>query len=158
MAGWSLGAPAGITGAMFRSPPARAADGFRPERVAAWVRRVALPLAVLGTLALLWVLELTRVPQGMDTVPDIAPGSTLLLDRRWSSAREGIVVMVDLPQGGTLLTRLARVEPDGRLWVENDRKESLLPDSRALGALAPDCYRGAVLVVFPPDTGIEVPR
>lgn len=143
---------------MFRSPPARAADGFRPERVAAWVRRVALPLAVLGTLALLWVLELTRVPQGMDTVPDIAPGSTLLLDRRWSSAREGIVVMVDLPQGGTLLTRLARVEPDGRLWVENDRKESLLPDSRALGALAPDCYRGAVLVVFPPDTGVEVPR
>ena len=150
--------PAGITGVMSAALPARAVAGLRPDRLAAWVRRAALPLALLGTLALLWALELSRVPQGMDTVPDIAPGSTLLLDRRRSSAREGIVVMVDLPQGGTLLTRLARVEPDGRLWVENDRKESLLPDSRALGLLAADCYRGAVLVVFPPDTAAEVPR
>lgn len=112
----------------------------------------------LGVLGLLWLFELTRIPAGMDSMPEIAPGSTVLLDHRVAAAREGMAVMVDLPQGGSLLTRLVRREPDGSLWVENDRRESALPDSRALGALPASCYRGAVLVVFPPEGATEVPR
>lgn len=135
-----------------------AGPGFRPERVARVLRRAALPIVALGVLGLVWLFELARIPVGMDSMPEIAPGATVLLDRRLGSAYDGMAVMVDLPQGGTLLTRLLRREPDGSLWVENDCRESSLPDSRALGALPASCYRGAVLVVFPPDAVAEVPR
>lgn len=135
-----------------------AGGGFRPERLAQWLRRAALPLVALGVLGLLWTFELTRLPAGMDSMTDIPPGATVLLDRRAGSAREGMAILVELPQGGSLLSRLVRREADGALWVENDRLDSRLPDSRSLGALPASCYRGAVLVVFPPEGVAEVPR
>lgn len=148
----------GITRPVQTTRTVDAEAGFRPERAARWLRKLSLPLFALGVLALFWVLELTRIPAGMDSMVDIPPGSTVLLDRRAGSVRAGMAVMVDLPQGGTLLTRLVRCEPDGGLWVENDHRASALPDSRSFGALPAACLRGSVLVVFPPDVPAEVPR
>lgn len=123
-----------------------------------WLRRAALPLLAAGVFGLLWTFELTRLPAGMDSMSDIPSGATVLLDQRATSAREGMAILVELPQGGSLLSRLVRRDPDGALWVENDRQESRLPDSRSFGALPASCYRGAVLVVFPPEGIAEVPR
>ncbi len=148
----------GITRPVQTTRTVRAEAGLRPERAARWLRRVSLPLFAVGVIALLLTLELTRVPPGMDSMPDIPPGSTVLLDRRTGSVRPGMAVMVDLPEGGTLLTRLVRLESGGSLWVENDHAASALPDSRSVGALPAACLRGSVLVVFPPDLPAEVPR
>jgi phage repressor protein C with HTH and peptisase S24 domain len=59
-----------------------------------------------------------------------------LLVRRTTSARPGQVVVVTLPDGTLAVKRLARVEPDGRLWVLGDNPVGST-DSRAFGWLDP---------------------
>lgn len=116
-----------------------------------------LPFALLCGLALWLCFGLLRVPAGMDTTPAVPPGSTCVIDKRSGAAQVGSLVFVDVPGGGTVLSRVREVAADGGLLLRHDNLESRLPDSRALGALPRTALRGTVLTVFVPDTTSELP-
>lgn len=126
-------------------------QGFDPQRAAKVLRRLMLPFAVVAIGVFWWCFGALQVPAGMDTMPAIPPGSVCIIDKRKGSARVGHEVFVDLPQGGTLLSRVVDVDADDRLVLRNDDPQSRLPDSAQLGALPRHCLRGTVLVVFAAD-------
>ncbi|MGE3174106.1 MAG: hypothetical protein AB7O97_15875 [Planctomycetota bacterium] len=128
-----------------------AADRIHSLRLARLARRLTLPLALVLGAALFWCFGAIRVPAGMDTLPEIPPGSLCILDRRDGRLQPGMAVFVDLPDGSTLLSRIEAVDDEGRLIVRNDNARSRLPDSAAFGALPRSAARGVVLVVFPGD-------
>lgn len=132
-----------------------------PVRAARLVRRLTLPFAVAAGLFFWSRYGVIRVPEGMDTLPSIPAGSACLVDKRGSVAMPGHEVFCDVPDGGTVLSRVVSVTPDDALVLGHDAKESRLPDSRAFGPLPRSSVRGVVLVVFAGDTAmaeVEVPR
>lgn len=129
-----------------------AARGARvpfPIRAARWVRRATLPFAIVALLWFFFCYGAMKVPTGMDTMPTIPPGSFCLVDKRGAVAKKGHEVFVEVPDGGTLLSRVKEITDDDRLVLQNDRVESRLPDSRAFGPLSRDRVRGVVLMVYP---------
>lgn len=124
-------------------------------RLAAKIRRLALPIVLLGSLLLWFNYGMLGVPSGMDTMIDShPPGTRCLIAKRPSSVRQGAVVFVDLPQGGTLLARVAAVDDRGNLSLSCDNPRS--PYARELdelGAVAPSAVRALVLVAFTPTPG-----
>jgi hypothetical protein len=130
------------------NPAGRPVDGIS-LRLARWVRRAVLPFALLCGFVLYVCFGTIRVPAGMDTTPAIPPGSLCIVDKRAGQAAVGHAVFVDLPKGGTLLTRVAAIDAQGRLVLRNDRADSELPDSRQFGPLPRSSVRGVVLCVFP---------
>lgn len=152
-----VGDAAGVTGSAPHRPQALA-PRIDPNRLARLLRRLILPFAVAATIAFFVCFGALKVPPGMDTLANIAPGSTCIIDKRRSSLQKGSAVFVDLQDGGTLLSRVAEVLPDGSFTVQNDRQESAMPDSDDFGPLARERLRGTVLVVFGPDTvAMELP-
>jgi type IV secretory pathway protease TraF len=120
-----------------------------PLRLARIVRRSMLPIA-LGAAAIFWVcFGMVKVPLGMDTMPTIPPESLCVLDKRVSQAGVGHEVFVEVPDGGTLLSRVLEVTPDDRIVVRNDNAQSLLPDSRVFGPLSRSRVLGVVIFVVP---------
>ena len=149
------------------SPGATAAEPKRPRaeiapvRAARLVRRFTLPFAVAAGLFFWSRYGVIRVPEGMDTMPSIPAGSACLVDKRGSIVVAGHEVFCDVPDGGTVLSRVVSVTADDAIVLEHDAKESRLPDSRAFGPLPRSAVRGVVLVVFVADTApadVEVPR
>jgi type IV secretory pathway protease TraF len=125
---------------------------WEPTRAARWLRRLGVVGgAVLVVVFFTWFGAL-RVPASMDTVPSIAPGSWVIVDRRASAVRVGSHVFVAVPDGGTLLSRVVAIDADG-IDVQNPNAASTLPDSRQFGRLAASQVRSTVLVVFAPDGG-----
>lgn len=122
--------------------------GFDPARLARTIRRATLPLAIVAAIVFFQCFGSMRVPEGMDSMPDIPPGSLCLIDKRSGSARPGKAVFVDVPAGGTLLSRVVAVGADGSLRVQNDSPTSALPDSDQFGELPAKALRGTVMVVF----------
>ena len=132
-----------------------------PVRAARLVRRLTLPFAVAAGLFFWSRYGVIRVPEGMDTMPSIPAGSACLVDKRGSVAMPGHEVFCDVPDGGTVLSRVSSVTADGALVLAHDANDSRLPDSRAFGPLPRSSVRGVVLVVFAGDTAmaeVEVPR
>ncbi len=84
----------------------------------------------------------------MDTTPKIPPGSLCIVDKRGSVAKVGDEVFVDLPEGGTLLSRVQSIDGADRLIVHNDRAESRLPDSNRFGPLPRSAVRGVVITTL----------
>lgn len=124
-------------------------------RIARRVRQLTL----IGALAAgIWVFTCfgTRwVPPGMDTVPEVPPGSYCILDKRQASVKVGSNVFVDVPGTGVLLSRVDTL--DGiAITLHNPNPLSQMPDSRALGPVPLRCVVGVVLGVFPRDAD-EVP-
>jgi hypothetical protein len=119
-----------------------------PRRLRSWVVRAALPVVLVGVLVFYLCFGMLRVPAGMDTIARIPPGAWCLIDKRAGSVRVGSAVFVDLPAGGTLLSRVTAIDEDGSLRVANDNPDSALPDSDQFGPLPAACLRGVVLVVF----------
>lgn len=132
--------------------------GFEPQRFARALRRLTLPFAVVAGIVFWQMYGVIRVPEGMDTIPGIAPGSTCLVARSGGKAMVGHEVFCDIPDGGTVLSRVMEITADDRLVLRHDHADSRLPDSRAFGPVARDSVRGVVLVVFGSDADAEVPR
>jgi hypothetical protein len=132
--------------------------GFEPQRFARALRRLTLPFAVIAGIVFWQMYGVIRVPEGMDTIPSIAPGSTCLVAKSGSKAMVGHEVFCDVPDGGTVLSRVTEITADGRLVLRHDHVESRLPDSRAFGPVSRESVRGVVLVVFGSDVAAEVPR
>ena len=66
-------------------------------------------------------------------------------------------MFVDLPGGGTLLTRVESVDADG-IIVRHDNPASRFPDGEELGPLPLAAVRGLVLTSFVPDALPEEER
>ena len=67
-------------------------------------RRLKAATALLALVAFGWFLlkfGTAWVPEGMDTVPDVPPGSWCIVDRWASGLRVGSNVFVDAPSGRT---------------------------------------------------------
>lgn len=136
----------------------RVTAGFEPQRIARALRRLTLPFAVVAGIVFWQMYGVIRVPEGMDTMPHITPGSACLVARNGSAAKVGHEVFCDVPDGGTVLSRVQEITADDRLVLVHDHAGSRLPDSRAFGPVARDSVRGVVLVVFGADAAAEVPR
>ncbi len=139
-------------------PPKRPVPAAPSLRAARFVRRAMLPFAIVCGVVLWWCFGVLRVPQGMDTTPEAPPGSVCIIDKRQGSAQPGKLAFVDLPAGGTLLSRITARDERGLLTLTNDRAQSQLPDSRTLGPLPVARVRGTVLVVLLPEAAAELPR
>ena len=113
-----------------------------------WVWRITLLGLIVAVLIFSSWFGVLRVPQGMDALKDIIPPSVCLIDKREGSVMEGSAVFVDLPEGGTVLSRVVELLPDGKMRLQNDNDESVQPDSDELGLLPLASLRGVVLVVF----------
>ena len=124
-------------------------------RVASRIRRLALPIVLLGSVALWFNYGLLGVPIGMDTMLDThPPGTRCLIEKRPSRVRQGGVVFVDLPDGGTLLARVAAVDDQGRISLACDNPRSRYRElADELGAIDPSAVRALVLVAFTPTPG-----
>lgn len=106
---------------------------------------------------LLWILRRRRRFQivGASMVPTYADGDDVLVDpRAYRRARPapGDVVLTTHPTvADTLIVkRIARVEPDGRLFVVGDNPDPLQStDSRQFGAIRFERVRGRVVGRLP---------
>lgn len=130
------------------SRPPQRRSGIDPRRIRRWVVRLTLVGLIVTVLLFSWWFGVLRVPVGMDGLSDILPPSVCLIDKRESSVLVGSAVFVDLPAGGTVLSRVVELSPDGQMRLENDNPDSVQPDSNELGLLPLDSLRGVVLVVF----------
>ncbi len=111
-------------------------------------RGILLAVIILGTL-LYTQYGLLRVPAGMDTMPDSFPPGTLCLIEKSPSVviPQKSVVFVDLPQGGTVLTRVVEIVGDD-LIVQHDNPKSGLGFPGGKGAVELSWVRGLVLTAF----------
>ena len=115
-----------------------------------WVRRIGLPLVIVGAVVLYVRYDFLGVPAGMDTLPDThPPGSSCLIDTWGSALAPGQAVFVDLPDGSTVLSRVESVQPDGSFEIRHDNRRSGFGYLERLGPYPPEALRGLVLVVFP---------
>ncbi|MEZ5965436.1 MAG: hypothetical protein R3F56_16505 [Planctomycetota bacterium] len=124
-------------------------------RLARGIRRLTLPLALVGGVVLQRGYGVRTVPIGMDTLPDThPPGTRCLVDKRPSHVVVGAVVFAEVP-GGTVLGRVESRFGDDRLQLAADNDASCFAD--LLRAPVPlRAVRGLVLVTFLPEP--EVPR
>ena len=131
------------------SPPSTKVQRRPPTIAAARVlRRAMLPMALAAALLFFWKFGTLTVPAGMDTLEELLPpGTVCVVDKRPWHVRPGAVVFVDLPDGGTLLSRVERVDGD-RLWLRHDNPKSRFADGEELGALSVDAVRALVLTAF----------
>ena len=134
-----------VSGTVPSSQPKRLA----PTDIARWIRRVTL---VLGVTAITWFfLQFgTRwVPKGMYTVPDMPPGSWLILDRWCTGLRVGSDVFVETPDG-EVLSRVSDLTDD-EVFITHPSPGSSIGDSSKFGGLPRKNVRAVVVVVFPPE-------
>ena len=89
------------------------------------------------------------VPGGMDTMPDSAPpGSICAIDKLPTTLKAATsLVFLEVP-GGVLLSRVSRLEPDGRFHIRHDNRESKYLRYESMGPYSIDKVRGLVLGVF----------
>lgn len=130
--------------------PAKRRLGLDPSPATKWIKRLTWAVAGVTVLGFFTCFGTQRVPTGMDTVPAIRPGSLCIVDKRKSAIREGSNVFVDVPGGGTVLSRVTALDAD-TVTVLHPNPGSRLPDSRSFGPLPRRMIRSTVLAVFAPD-------
>lgn len=81
--------------------------------------------------------------------PTLAPGTTVLVDRRARSPSPGDIVLAENPRkrNDLVIKRVSAVGPDGLFLVGDNPSSST--DSRAWGAVSPDRLRGLITCTFP---------
>jgi hypothetical protein len=128
------------------SQPSRRVD---PLRLARFVRRATFVGAALAGTWFFLQFGSRWVPEGMDTVPSIPPGSWCVVDRWSMGLRVGSDVFVRTP-AGELLSRVAAIDARG-IELEHPNPASVHPDSADFGPIARDSVLATVVVVFPPE-------
>lgn len=128
--------------------PAITIAGFDPIRATHWLRR-ATWIAAAVLFAWFFLRFGTRwVPAGMNTIPDLAPGSWCIVDRWASGLRVGSDVFVDGPDG-VVLSRVTALDAD-TVTVQHSNPSAAWPDSRTFGPLPRRAVLATVMVVLPP--------
>ena len=129
-----------------RREPGGAWDTVRLSR---WIRRLALPVVLLALFFFYLHFGWRTVPAGMDTMPESAPpGSICAIDKRPTTLKaETSLVFLEVP-GGVLLSRVWRLEPDGRFQIRHANRESKYLRYESMGPYSIDKVRGLVLGVF----------
>lgn len=114
-----------------------------------WVGRLGVPLLLVCALALYWHFDLLAVPEGMDTMPETHPAGTIcLIEKSPSGLVQGSVVFVDLPDGSTVLTRVAAVFDDGAIAIRHDNRASVFCYLEQSNPYPATAVRGLVLTMF----------
>ncbi len=130
---------------------------FDSRLLAKWVKRLVLPVLVLGLLLFFRVYWFAVVPTSMDTMPEMyPPGTICVIERHPDVVREGSVIFLEVKPGAApILVEVDKVEA-GRVFplVRNRR-------SRFAG-YAQDSYplvnvRGLVLSGIAPDQSVSPP-
>lgn len=129
--------------------PCRRRIGFDPVPLARWLKRATWLFGIAATVVFFSWYGAERVPVGMRTLADIAPGAWCVVDRRAAAVQPGRAVFVSVPGIGLLLSRVAEVSAD-TVRVEHDLAVSGWPDSRGFGPLPRAAVRSTVLVAFQP--------
>ena len=91
-----------------------------------WVRRLAIPVLLIGLIAFLRSFWFFVVPPGMDTMPElIPPGSTCVVERNPTAlvADKSIIFLEVEPGAAPILVRVGRIE-DGRVFPVIDNPKS----------------------------------
>ncbi len=125
-------------------------SGVNSLKTARFLRRCMLPVALICGALLFYNFGTLKVPKGMDTMMDSVPaGTTCLIQKRPSKVVVGNVVFVDLPRGGTLVTRVDEVRGD-RFTVRHENSSSRFGTGESLGELSVAMVRGIVIASFIP--------
>lgn len=127
--------------------PQRRPAGFDPASFARRMQRIGWVVAIAAIVVFLLRFGTERVPRGMDTVPDMPPGSLCFVDRSAGSVLVGAHVFLQIPDLGLVLSRVAAVD-DQTITIEHPNAHSGWPDSRGLGPLPRACVRSTVLTTF----------
>jgi hypothetical protein len=131
--------------------PARGRPPVDVMHTAKWLRRATAVLAVVAFTWFLLKFGTAWVPAGMNTVPDVPPGSWCIVDRWAGGLRVGSDVFVDTP-AGPMLSRVAAIDTEaGTVTVLHPNPDASWPDSRSFGPLPRRAVTSTVMVVFPGD-------
>ena len=126
---------------------------MRPETVAKYRRRVSWVAAGVVVVALVYFFTMYgswTVLQGMDTMPgEYPPGATCIIQKNPRHVKKDSVVVIGLPGGAALLTRIDRVEGD-RVHIRHDNRESVFQHYENQSYALSD-VRGLVLTALLPD-------
>jgi len=119
-------------------------------RLSRWIRRLALPVVLLALLFFYLHFGWQTVPGGMDTMPQSAPpGSICAIDKRPTTLKaETSLVFLEVPGGGVLLSRVSKLEPDGRFHILHENRKSKYLRFESMGPYSIDKVQGLVLGVF----------
>lgn len=119
------------------------------KAVRRWVPFVSLALVAGSVGAMCLWYGLLTVPRGMDTMMDThPPGTVCLIQKTPGGVVADAVVFVDLPEGATVLSRVARVLADGSFEIRHDNRESVFRHLEDLGPFWPADVRGLVVTMF----------
>ncbi|MCR9247029.1 MAG: hypothetical protein NXI31_18505 [bacterium] len=115
-------------------------------------RRIRRWTLLFGIVAIAWSwlwFGARWVPAGMDTVPDVPPGSFCVIDKRNSTVKVGSHVFVKIPSGEVVLSRVVN-RTDDHITIEHPNLTSTWPDSRSFGELPVAAVEGTILAPFKP--------
>jgi hypothetical protein len=125
----------------------------KSDKMTKFRRRVNWAALVVVVVALAYFFTMYgswTVLKGMDTMPDeYPPGATCIIKKNPGGVQKDSVVVIGLPGGAALLTRVDRIEAD-RFFIRHDNRESVFlhyeKQSYPMSAV-----RGLVLSALLPD-------
>lgn len=128
---------------------------MNPFRLRRWVLRSGVVLLALFVVWLVSLYGILRVPEGMDTLPGTHPPGTICIVRkapgRITLGEHGAVVFLRVPGGGTVLTRVVRIDERGMLHVRHDNRESRFVRYEQMGPYPLDAVEALVLTQLVPE-------
>ena len=123
---------------------------MNPQRVVRRLQRGIVALAFLGSLYLVWRVELLRLPPaGCSPVLKYAPGALLLLDGKPRVLHPEDVVLFESEGTDTLYLGVVQRAEDGRYWIVTDDPACPGTDSDDLGWIPEASIRGRALLALP---------
>lgn len=128
---------------------------MNPFLLRRWVLRAGVVLLGGFVVWLVTLYGIVRVPAGMDTLPGTHPPGTICFvrrsPRRISLGEHGAVVFLRVPGGGTVLTRVIRIDERGMLHVRHDNRRSRLLRYEDMGPFPVDAVAALVLTQLVPE-------
>lgn len=134
-----------VSGTVPSSQPTR----LQPTDIARWARRATIVFAVVAGTWFFLQFGTRWVPRGMYTVPEIPPGSWIIMDRWCSGLRVGSDVFIDTPDG-EVLSRVSELRDD-LVFIRHPSPGTGIGDSTKFGGLPRESVQAVVVVVFPPE-------
>ncbi len=126
---------------------------MKQDKIAKYSRKVSLAAAVIVVVALAYFFTMYgswSVLRGMDTMlEEYPPGATCIIQKRPGTVRRDNVVVIALPGGAALLTRVDRVDGD-QIYIRHDNRESVFLHYEKQSYPMSD-VRGLVLTALLPD-------